>query len=432
MNSKVLERGVFMKIRYSFGLSAFIVGYLVACSPVKFDKNENSTSVSCNGFSVGCTQAGAYNVFDYSLSVSGGKVDILFVDDNSASMSFEQQNMASRLANFINTLDTQSVDYRIGIITTDVSTSAAGSAFSNDARSINQNGALQDGRLIQFGNGQYYLTPTTTNRQTLFANAIKRQETSTCETYLQSNSSAGQTSSTYLANCPSPDERGTYAINLFLKNNPSGFIRSDSTHIAVVVLSDEDIRSSVYTSVPSFSLTTDDLPTTVVSNATSLYGSKTFKVHSMIIKPGTLNGYTAQEAAQKIQESIRSDGSYDQAHLPSGMFTGGDSTCLNTQNSQINGVSGSYGYIYSILTQMTGGIEGDVCAADYSSQLSSIANNIGQQVNQIQVACDNPSSLTINFTAGAPVGFSVSGRTVQFNSTLNVGTNIRIQYQCPH
>jgi hypothetical protein len=418
-----------MRTKYKFGLGAVVVGYLVACSPVKFD-SKSEPSTSCQGFSQACVSGGGLDNFDYQTSVGGGKVDILFVDDNSASMSFEQNQIATRFTNFIAALDASNVDYRIGIITTDVSTSQASAPFTNGSRTINQNGALQDGRLIQFGNGQYYITQSTSNRVTLFANAIKRQETLTCETYLQSNSSVGQTSTDYLSNCPSPDERGIYAINLFLRSNPSGFIRStDARHLAIVVLSDEDMRSSVYPDATSFALTSDDLPSSVISTARSLYGNTTLSVHSLIVKPGALNGVTAEQASQALDSAIVSG--FNSSNRPSAMFATGDSACLAAQNSQINGVSGSYGYMYALLTRLTGGIEGSVCATDYASQLTSIASNIGQQLNQLQLACTNPQSLSITFITGTPVGYTISGTTLSFSSPLNTGVTIRVQYSCP-
>ena len=68
-------------------------------------------------------------------------------------MSYEQARLASRFQNFINDLDSKGYDYRIAMITTDIS------ASDNAPRLVNQNGALQDGKLITFGNGQTYLSP---------------------------------------------------------------------------------------------------------------------------------------------------------------------------------------------------------------------------------------------------------------------------------
>jgi len=70
--------------------------------------------------------------FNFDQVGSGGKADILFVDDNSGSMSFEQVHMADRFSTFLSALNTQSVDYRIGVITDDTTSS------NNPPRTINQ------------------------------------------------------------------------------------------------------------------------------------------------------------------------------------------------------------------------------------------------------------------------------------------------------
>ncbi|GIL16845.1 MAG: hypothetical protein BroJett040_05960 [Oligoflexia bacterium] len=406
-----------MKSTYTHLLGLVVASYIVACAPVKFEKQVNCGS----GFN--CVSANGKNVYDYTTKISGGKVDIVFIDDNSASMSTEQNSIANRFSSFLSSLDNKNIDYRIGIITTDVSTSPY-----NSARAINQNGALQDGRLIVFGDGSSFLTPSTANKESLFGQAIKRNETLTCEAYLNTNPTAGQTSTSYQQNCPSPDERGIKAANLFVRGNPASMIRSDA-HLAFVVLSDEDVRSSLYTKTTTYALETDDLPQTLIENVNNLYAGKSMSFHSIIVRPGQLvNGVTAEQVINGIATFASSK--LEATQYFSQYFTGADVACLNVQSTQTNNVLGSYGYMYSLLTKMTGGIEGNICANDYGSQLSSIGDNIGQRVNDLQLACATPENLQLDFVSGTAVSFHIEGSVLKFDQALSAGTEVRVRYGC--
>jgi hypothetical protein len=393
--------------RYTYTLGALVVGGIIACAPVKFEKQ-----VNCGG---SCTYVNGMLDYDVQVNVSGGKVDVLFVDDNSASMSTEQHAVATRFSSFINTLDAQSIDYRIGIITTSLSSPANNSPY-------------KDGNLVSFSDGSKFIVPTSTNKITMFASAIERQETINCESFLAANPNL--TTAQYQANCPSPDERGIYAANLTIQNNPSGFIRGDAA-LAVIFLSDEDERSSLYPTYAQYSVEELDMPQTLISKVQSYYPGKSFTAHSIIAKPGPLNGVSAQVAADRIWTAWNINGDEASNALPTNLFSGGDSTCLNTQGTQINNVSGSYGYLYALATRLTSGVEGDVCASDYASQLSSIGNQLTLPVNSISLACASPTDLTVTFLIGSTVSHSVSGSQIQFVSNLAPGTQVRVQYKCP-
>ncbi|MBX3018914.1 MAG: VWA domain-containing protein [Bdellovibrionaceae bacterium] len=397
---------------------AVLAGVYAACSPVMFEKDAD-----CG---VGCVRVNGMKEIEYTVGASGGKVDILFVDDNSGSMSFEQNNIAARFSSFLSALDAKQVDYRIGVITTDVS------GPNNGPRAINGNGALQDGRLIAFSNGQYFLEKGTANKEALFAGVIRRGETLTCENYLNSGSS--QNASAYAANCPSPDERGIYAASLTVESNPSGFIRAEGS-LAIVFLSDEDVRSLLYEQSPAYRLNDRDLPQTLIQIVQNRFPGKSLSMHSIIVRPGELkSGYSAADVAQKISQVITGDYniSVNAQNRPENFFYGADISCLNQQGSQTNQVSGSQGYLYYLAAKMTGGVVGDICANNYGSQLSAIGTNIGEKVNQIALACENPKILDLRFTnqSGAPTG-SVQGSNFVFNPELTSGQTVYLKIECP-
>jgi hypothetical protein len=311
-------------------------------------------------------------------------------------MSYEQARMATAFTNFIQNLDSKKVDYRIAVTTTDIASA------TNAARAVNGNGALQDGNLIGFSGGVSFLTRSSgsvAQIDTAFKNVIRRPETLACEQFIVDWIGAGQSMETtaytdaYYAACPSGDERGIYAANLVIQNNPASFIRPEAS-LAVIFLADEDVRSQLYYyNQPGFALVDQDKATSFVSLMQSKYPNKAYRAHSIITK---------------------------------------DANCLATQNSQTGGVvSGSYGLEYAALTNQTSGILGDICAASYATQLQNIFNNIqGQILDKVALYCSTPSDLTVTLIPDPGIGHSVVDREVRFNTKLPVGTTVQVSYSC--
>jgi hypothetical protein len=382
-----------MKRRTQLMLALLAVGYYVGCAPVQFSKDTNCGS--------NCVTINGKKTYRYSIIPNSGKVDILFVDDNSKSMSPEQSAMAARFSTFLSSLDSRSIDYRIAITTTDVNQAA--------------------GQLLPFSNGKSYLTPGNSANTQMFQNVIQRSETIACD--------SGQSV------CPSNDERGIYAANLVIRNNPAGFIRSDA-HLAIVFLSDEDERSQVYDQSASFRLSSDDLPQTLIANVQNIYGGKSVSAHAIIIRPGSLNGLTPEQAADRIANVIDVNGIINSSNAPANLFNGGDSSCLNAQTNQNgSGSTGKYGYLYALAVRMTGGVEGDICANDYGSQLYSIGENIGDQIAEHKLYCANPEQIdsTTPLVTFTPTGgaYSILADKMTFSPNLTPGTQAYLQYACP-
>ncbi len=363
---------------------SFIIGFYVGCSPVKFNLDDSKCKDN------GCVVENGKYSFSYTVTAGLGKVDILIVNDNSASMSFEQARLAPRFKNFIADLDNQRVDYRIGMTTTDVAASSAGS-------------------LLSFKEGVSYLTPAQSDRLQLFDRTIQRSETLACEKFIadwirnnggnRDSISSSAYSAAYAQNCPSGDERGVYAANLVVNNNPAGFIRSDA-HLAVIFLSDEDERSGLY-QTQGYVLDQMDQPAYLVSNIKSKLGEDKFNslsVHSIVVK---------------------------------------DQSCLNQQNSQTLDnyspttglVSGSYGNVYLTFASQGWGNAADICSNDYSSQLGKIRSNITERIKDIMLNCSNPSDLVVT-VSGSPVAYQMDGKVLKFNNYLAPGTNVSMSYKC--
>lgn len=382
---------------------SFIVGAIAACTPVRFSKDD---SIACQGLgnSACVVSPDGMELFGpYNIKIGQGKVDILFVNDNSASMSFEQTKMAQRFANFIQNLDALKVDYRIAITTTDIETT------TNPARAINQNGALQNGRLVAFGDGSKFLTPASANRVNLFNTQMTRPETLQCENFIRNylaqygpNSRNTQDyQGKYMQNCPSTDERGVYAANLTILNNYDSFLRSDA-NLTVILLTDEDARSEQYAmGNPNYPLESLDQPSTFVSNMTTQYPGKIWNFHSFIVR---------------------------------------DQTCKTQQSNQIIDslgrpvVEGSFGNLYSQFnlqlrddSNRPRGLMLDICASDYTSALGEISTNIGSQLKEYALKCSDPAALSIT---PASIRWTKTGSTIHFTEPIAPGTDVSISYKC--
>ncbi len=363
---------------------SFFVGLYVGCSPVKFSLDDSKCKDS------GCVVENGKYSFSYSQTAGRGKVDILIVNDNSASMSFEQARLAPRFQNFITELDNQKIDYRIAMTTTDVSGTKGGS-------------------LIYFKEGTPYITPSHSDRFSLFNITIQRPETLSCEKFIanwiRSNNGdllsieSSAYSQAYAQNCPSGDERGVYAANLVVKNNPSSFIRGDA-HLAIIFLSDEDERSGLYTS-NGYVLDQMDQPSYLISNVKNSLGADKFNslsVHAIVVK---------------------------------------DNTCLTQQNGQMLDeysptkglVSSSIGEVYLAFTKAGWGVAADICSKDYTSQLGKIRSKISDRIKDIVLNCSKPTDLIVT-VSGSPVGHYLDGKTLKFNQYLEPGTSVHLSYKC--
>lgn len=362
---------------------SFIVGFYVGCSPVEFALDESK----CKDLDATCVvEEGKFKISD-TIIAGAGKVDILIVNDNSASMSFEQKRLAPRFQNLIQNLDAKKTDYRIAMTTTDLKAS----------------GSLKGGNLIPFGSNAY-LTPKVGDRLALFNTTIQRPETRVCENFIANwyashgNNNGSEYQRQYNANCPSGDERGIYAANLVVKSNPSNFFRTDA-HLAIIFLSDEDVRSGVDP------LEANDQAGTLINNVKSVLGQDKFNslsVHAIVVK---------------------------------------DSACLAVQNNQVLGdtpvastaglVRGSIGtqYLRFMQTTPAWGVAADICSSDYTGQLGEIQTRIESRTKDTMLKCANPTDLSVTFS-GSAVAYHVVGKLLKFDQYLTPGSSITVNYTC--
>lgn len=359
-------------------LTGWVLGTtLLACAPVKFDK---IPPVPCQGLGdSACVHIDGVEQYNDTLTIGDGKVDILFVDDNSGSMSTEQKALSTRFSDFVSSLG--NLDYHIAVTTTDVEGVAG---FPDpSSRAANGFGKFRDGFLLEFSSGLKFLERSTSDAAALFLKTIVRDETRECE-------NSGFT------NCPSPDERGIYAANLAVDRNENGFIRQGA-HLAVVFLSDEDERSGPEVMTQhNLSYETNDLPDTLISKVQTKYPGKTFSAHSIIVKPG-------------------------------------DSACLSEQTGQSGnaGVKGFGGTRYAELSNKTGGHIGSICnTSNYTAEVGKIGYNIVDQTYTLKFKCRPIDDQFVTNLPSTSYSVNMSSLEFQVSKSIQPGSIVKVSYKC--
>ena len=345
--------------------------------------------------------------------VSLGKVDIIFVIDNSSSMAKEHRSLAKQFKSFLNQI--RDVKYHIAVITTDISTSP-----ENPVR----NAKYQDGKFIFIG-GQEFLTNENLGGNPspsiveAFKQAIERKETKQCDSRNQPYSSDNQYDPLYEKKggeavvCPSHDERGTYALNLAIENTDQRAFFRKTAHLMVVILSDEDIRSSEeYYTQPGFdhyALEDKDYPEVFVQNIQKFFDpTKSLSVHSIIIPPG-------------------------------------DKACLNSQNRHSNRGYGTgrgyYGVQYARLSKardhelikfgnLLKGSVISICNRQYGDQLQKVA--IFTEMIRVPLPCSEPDSVDLYINdKKIRTNYEIEGRTLIMNpGKVSLNSRMHVQIIC--
>jgi hypothetical protein len=369
------------------GISTFIA----ACNQASFNATPGGVRPQCvDGrpevqCQISCDDSGTcFQDYDYNIQAQAQVTDALFVVDNSASMHNEQASMAQRFPSFMQSI--QHIDYRIGMITTDVTITPG-----NNPAPYNGNGAWQDGRLVEFANGRPFLdgSDSVQVEQQLFQNNVQRQETLEC---------ARRGFEPRF--CPSGDERGIFASVLNIENNPHNWIRSTG-HMAIVILSDEDEGSDGIFVSEAFGVNEHrDRPQNFVQFFRQRFPNKSLAVHSIIIRPGG-NGLPA------------------------------DTHCFNRQAQ--SPPRGAYGSVYAQLTDLTDGVLGNVCSSNFTNQLQEIGE-AAAQFREVLPCQPFQNQVEVSFIPEPPGQVNVIRRLEQreilFEGEIPAGTQINLRFRC--
>lgn len=374
---------------YTYFVLGAVFGAVIACSPTKFSQVQ--TANICNSSTTNCvTQAGHVDVTeDYQIGT--GKVDILFVNDNSASMSKAQVQIASRFSGFIQNLDNKNIDYRIAITTTDLA-------------------AVQQNKLITFGNGKKYLSKNDSDRLSLFNNTIIRNETIKCEEFIvgmfntyganyYSDQVNPQYNSLYYSKCPSPDTRGIYTANLVVAGNSDSFLRSDA-NLNVILISNDDVRKGK-------TMENLDTPSAFISMMEQKYANKYWSFNSIIVKDLTCKqNQTLKNLTNQVVPNISGDLGIQYANLS------------NSAAKDIDGNPRPRGQVL------------DICQSDYAQHFSTMSIQISEEARMFVMKCNPMSAPTVEATGNYTVPeYTWSNNKIVFKRGYE-GKGVKISYRC--
>lgn len=369
----------------SIVLMAFASAYITGCAKVDFSPSVQDCGAGCISIK---------GQYDYSYDVKATKADILFVVDNSASMSPLQSQMASKFSNFINQIKT--LDYQIGVTTTDVSGNST--PYTNAGLSTP---APINGQLAKFSDGSVVLTKNSNNPSSQFITAVTRPETAKCEQYIAPFCNASTcTGPQYSQYCPSEDTRAIKAANAALSvNNSSGLFRGADVPLNVVLLSNADERTTGGATGYA-QLAADDQPESLIANVQAQFPGKQLKIHSIIIKPGDTGCYNNQDQRTK-----------NPAH----------------------DLFGWYANIYNQAASSTMGVSQSICG---NFDLSAIGASVNSDDGSRDLAC-NPKAgtLVVSLSPASSIGHSVvatssGGYRLKFSSALPANTSVHVTFSC--
>lgn len=378
---------------------------IIACSPTKFSSYDSNPQVIAIKSNSNCPEVsqGKFICTD-TFKVGSGKVDILFVDDNSASMSIIQKKIAAKFSGFIENLDLREIDYQISITTTDLA-------------------AVQKDSLVTFGNGLKILTKNDLNRVGLFNAAIARPETIDCENIIKSDfymfgpsfNTTDQYAKDYYSKCASSDERGIYTANEVISKNSNNLIRNDA-HLNIILISNEDVRSSLYSTDARYALDLKDKAVGFTSMMSSVYPGKYWEFNSIITKDNVCA--TSQQLA-----------------------------FVDNANNPIKDASGNYviganiGLEYAALSASASvDVDGNlsprgqilnICDNDYSIHFNNIAAKISESARLMPLKCVPTAAPVVvrsnNLSLSVP--YQWQGDKILFQAGSE-GIPVVVSYQC--
>lgn len=251
----------------SIVIAAGVSTTLIACGPARWAEVAGRNN-SASGDPDTDVKPAIFESFEQDDAAN--KVDILIVNDNSASMDEEQTKMSMRFSNFVSAL--KGIDYRIAMTTTDIDSKRWG----------------QYGKIMPWGTGgkELVLTPATVDSSKKFKQTIQRTETIGCIDIQDG----------YY--CPSSVEQPLKAIELAIdeRTTANSALFRENVDLVAVVLSDEDEMSTA----PASATKAEDV---LAHFQKAFKGTKRLAVHGIVVKPGDSVCQKAQAAQGKGAKS---------------------------------------------------------------------------------------------------------------------------------
>lgn len=309
-------------------------------------------------------------VYNRLVQTSDNKVDVLVVVDDSNSMSPDNSKLAQRLQGFVNDLGASGIDWQMCItVTRSVDVYGNGTFYWGASR-----------RWIGYlGSPAWVMKAGASDPYVIFTNTI-------------SSIGAGWAGT--------DDERGIKAAWWNAEYNSSNSCYRSDASLAVVLISDEDVRSVGGNSSLQFysgeykALEADDQPEGYMTKIRQQFGlNKRFTFNSIIVKPA-------------------------------------DSACMASQDG--GGAKSHYGYKYAELSQLSGGGVASICDADYSGSLYYFKDRIVNTLASIPLECAPVGDVDVTITPSMlNVSTQLVNNSLVFNPAIPAGRTVNVEYNCP-
>jgi hypothetical protein len=358
------------------GLGGLFFILTTGCGQVKFANSKATAPSQSPSPTPPSTQGARDVIYNGVAQAPNSKLDLLLIVDDSNSMLPENQKLASRLADFVNRLQSSSLDWQMCVTVT---------------RPLMVNGNPAWGASIAWSNYTpgsgipQWVLKSSPNLATIFTNTIN-------------NIGAGWVGT--------DDERGiksawwhVYNGDLRYGNNSKCY-RSDAA-LAMILISDEDVRSVGSNRADEFypaefkELENDDLPQSLKNQVKEVFGpQKRWTFNSIIVTPN-------------------------------------DSACLAAQDA--GGAKSHFGLKYKELSDLSGGGVASICAENYSTNLNLFIDRIQDSIASIPLECTPVNSSVEAQVTPTVTGLSseVQGATITFTPAIPSGRSVSLKYKCP-
>lgn len=315
-----------------------------------------------------------------------GKVDVLWMVDDSGSMAWAQNNLTSKFEAFAKKLSDARVDFRVGVTSSDVCDIDWNTgepkpnkycANKDDISSGEKvNGVMvgpAQGRLVVDGSSSKSVLTPGADFVSTFARLAK------------------------IGTAGSGMEHGLTAVKMTVEKSKSGviknFLRSDA-FLSVIVLSDEEDDGVQTWCEDAYGRTTLDAAgqkdlTKCKKGGTSpyldLFGAIPYAVENnpSTGKPWTDYKFTADSFKAYLDDpNVKGEGKFRVSAITGIRGADGKIDCASNDANGGNGPKES-GTNYIKAAQLTGGVVENICAPEWNKILSNIGQNVGELANQI-------------------------------------------------
>lgn len=382
---------------YQFSLG-IILGAVIACSPTKFTPTALIDS-PCKSNESNCVYQNGFINRTETFEIGSGKVDILFVNDNSASMSPIQAKLNEKFSGFIQNLDSKKIDYQIAVTTTDVT-------------------AANTNKILPLSNGKSFILSSDADRATLFNDVILRKETLKCETLIIDTFNSFGTNfqyqnsylNQYATVCPSSDTRGIYTAQMAISDSSNGFVRPDA-NLSIILISNDDVRQGRYKTDSNYSLDDLDKASNFITSMQEKYPTKYWDFNSIIVKDTNCK-------AQQVLKTSRG---------------------IVVSNEMGPAISGGLGIEYANLSQSAAldidnkprprGQVLDLCQNDYAQHFANMATQITEASRMLNLKCTPTEAPIVTLVGGGSAPYTWNTDKIVFQKGSE-GKQVSVSYKC--